>query len=278
MNKKVWFITGSSRGLGKSVVEEALKNGEYVIATARKPEMLNDLQEKYGDQLLTYKLDVTNPEEATRAVKKRIEKFGHIDKVLCNAGYGNMATIEDVTLEDFHAQIDTLLFGVVHVVKAVLPYMREQKSGHIMITSSVGGRIGSPGLAAYQSGKWAVEGFGEVLNAEVAPIGIKVTLIEPSGMNTDWAGSSMHVEKPSQPEYKHIADMIDFVRSAAGKAAPNVSDPNKIAKEIVKMSQGNDIPLRLLFGADAVEYAIAADMKKIEEAEKWRNVSSSTSY
>jgi NAD(P)-dependent dehydrogenase (short-subunit alcohol dehydrogenase family) len=275
MDKKVWFITGSSRGLGKSIVEAALKNGDYVIATARKPEMLDDLKEKYEEQLFPCRLDVTNPNEALDAVKAGIEKFGRIDKVLCNAGYGNMATIEDVTLQDFREQIDTLVFGVVYVVKAVLPYMREQKSGHIMITSSVGGRIGSPGLAAYQTGKWAIEGFGEVLNAEVSPLGIKVTLIEPSAIDTDWAGSSMHIKEPKHPEYKHVQDMIDFIRTST--VGPVVNDPNKIAEQIVKISHGEDIPLRLLCGSDAVEYAIAADKKKIEEAEKWRAVSNSTS-
>jgi NAD(P)-dependent dehydrogenase (short-subunit alcohol dehydrogenase family) len=272
---KVWFITGCSRGLGWATVKAALENGDKVIATARKPETLDAFKKEYGENILTCAFDVTDEKAAIAAVETGVKQFGKIDNVVCNAGYGNMASIEDTTMEDFRAQYEVLLFGVVHTVKAALPYLRKQKSGHILIVSSVGGRIGTPGLSAYQSAKWAVEGFGEVLNAEAAPVGIKVTILEPSGMRTDWAGSSMTVIKPGQPEYAHIAGVIDMVRGAAGN---ETGDTGKIARAIVKITQGEEAPLRLLFGKNAVEFANATDKKRLEETEKWAHISSSIEW
>jgi NAD(P)-dependent dehydrogenase (short-subunit alcohol dehydrogenase family) len=272
---KVWFITGASRGLGRAIAQAALEHGDHLIATARKPETLDDLKRSYGDKVITVKLDVTDPKQAETAVAEGVKAFGKIDTVVCNAGYGNMAAIEDTTLEDFHAQHDTLFWGVIHVVKTVLPVLRKQKSGHIMIVSSIGGRIGTPGLSAYQSAKWAVEGFGEVLNAEVSPVGIKVTILEPSGMRTDWAGSSMSVIKPVQPEYAHVAGSIEMVRGIAGR---ETGDTDKIARAIVKLSDSEETPLRLLFGKDAVQYANAADKKRLEETAKWEHISASIEY
>ncbi|MCL1992980.1 MAG: SDR family NAD(P)-dependent oxidoreductase [Spirochaetes bacterium] len=272
---KVWLITGSSRGLGRALVIAALKNGDKVIATARKPEALEDLKKEYGENIFPYTLDVTDAKSNITAVEEGIKKFGRIDNVVCNAGYGNMASVEDTTMEDFRAQFDVLLFGVVHTVKAALPYLRKQKSGHILIVSSVGGRMGTPGLSAYQSAKWAVEGFGEVLNAETAPVGIKVTILEPSGMRTDWAGSSMTTIKPEHPEYAHIAGIIDMVRGISGN---ETGDTDKIARAIVKITQSEEVPLRLLFGKDAVEYANAIDKKRLEETKKWAHISNSIEW
>jgi NAD(P)-dependent dehydrogenase (short-subunit alcohol dehydrogenase family) len=273
---KVWFITGSSRGLGRAIVKAALENGDKVIATARKPETLDDIKKEYGDNIVTPALDVTDARQTQAAIEEGMKAFGRIDNVVCNAGYGNMATVEETTLEDFHAQHDTLFWGVVHTVKTVLPLLREQKSGHIMIVSSIGGRIGTPGLSAYQSAKWAVEGFGEVLNAEVSPLGIKVTIIEPSGMRTDWAGSSMRIIVPTHEEYKaHVGGTINMVRGSSGK---ETGDTNKIGRAIVKVSQGGEAPLRLLFGKDAVEYANAVDKKHLEETARWAHISNSIEW
>jgi NAD(P)-dependent dehydrogenase (short-subunit alcohol dehydrogenase family) len=275
MSKKVWFITGSSRGLGRALVKAALEHGDNVVATARKPETLEDFKKEYGESILPHTLDVTDEKAAVVAVEAGIRAFGRIDNVVCNAGYGNMASVEGTTMKDFRAQCDVLLFGVVHVVKAALPHLRKQKSGHIMIVSSIGGRIGTPGLSAYQSAKWGVEGFCEVLNAEVSPLGIKVTIIEPSGMRTDWAGSSMTVIKPGQPEYSHIVDVIDMVRGMSGN---QTGDTDKIARAIVKVSEGAETPLRLLFGKDAVQFAKAADKKRLEETAKWEHISNSIEW
>ena len=168
----VWFVTGSSRGLGREIVEAALNAGDRVVATARKPEQLNDLAEKFGDRMLALALDVTDSADVAKVVAEGHKAFGRYDVVINNAGYGDTASIEDTTFESFEKQIATNFLGVVYVTKAVLPILREQGSGHIFQVSSVGGRVGSPGLAAYQSAKWAMGGFSTVLAQEVAPLGI----------------------------------------------------------------------------------------------------------
>ncbi len=176
---KVWFITGSSRGLGRSLAEAVLAHGDLLVATARNPEQLGDLVSTYGEQMRAVALDVTNPEQVRTAIATAINAFGRIDVVVNNAGYANVASIEDASAEDWRAQIETNLWGVINVTRAALPILRKQRSGHVVQVSSIGGRTGSAGLGPYQTAKWAVEGFSEVLSREVAPLGIKVTLIEP---------------------------------------------------------------------------------------------------
>src|SRR5215217_4065704 len=156
---QVWFVTGSSRGLGRAIAEAALADGDQVVATARRTAHLDGLVERYGENVRPIALDVTDPEQVHRVVQQGLDAFGHYDVVVNNAGYADVAAIEDVTLEYFRAQIDTNFFGVVHVTKAVLPALRERGSGHIFQVSSLGGRFASPGLGAYQSAKWAIGGF-----------------------------------------------------------------------------------------------------------------------
>lgn len=163
---KIWFITGSSRGLGRSITLAALRAGDRVVATARKPQQLDDLVAEFGDAIYPLALDVTNNEQVEQAVDTAVKHFGRLDVVVNNAGYGDLAAVEDVTLEDFRAQIDTNFYGVVYVSKAVVPVLRRQGSGHIFQVSSLGGRIGMAGLGAYQSAKWAVGGFSTVLAQE----------------------------------------------------------------------------------------------------------------
>jgi NAD(P)-dependent dehydrogenase (short-subunit alcohol dehydrogenase family) len=191
-----WLITGSSRGLGNELAKAALAAGHSVVATARKPEPLAELRERYGAQVRVVALDVTDPVSAHVAVRHAIDTFGRLDVVVNNAGYGNVASIEEMDDADFRAQIETNFFGVANVTRAALPVMRAQRSGHIVQVSSIGGRDGSPGLSAYQSAKWAVEGFSEVLAKEVGPLGIKVTIVEPGSFRTDWAGASMTIQAP----------------------------------------------------------------------------------
>ena len=185
---QVFFLTGSSRGLGREIAEAVLAAGHQLVATARQPASLADLAERYGDRILPVALDVTDPAAAEAAVAAGVAAFGRIDVVVNNAGYANLAAIEDITAEDFREQLDANLLGVVNVTKAALPVLREQGGGRILQVSSIGGRLATPGLAAYQAAKWAVGGFSEVLAAKSAPLGIKVTVLEPGGMQTDWAG------------------------------------------------------------------------------------------
>jgi len=271
---KVWFVTGSSRGLGRAVVEAALEAGDQVIATARKPAQLDDLVARHGDRIRPIALDVTDHENVLRAVRQGAEAFGRLDVVVNNAGYANLAAVEDITVDDFRAQVDTNFFGVVLVTKAVLPILRQQGSGHIIQISSVGGRIGSVGLSAYQSAKWAVGGFSTVLSQEVAPLGIKVTVIEPGGMRTDWVGSSMSIAPVSEPYQPTVGAFADMLRNASGIEA---SDPAKVAQVVHEIAGREDAPLRLLIGADAYQYATGFAQALADSDAQWRNVSESVS-
>ncbi|KAF6831286.1 short-chain dehydrogenase reductase sdr [Colletotrichum plurivorum] len=266
---KVWFVTGSSRGLGLALVEAVLANGDAVIATARDPQQLEHLAKKYGsDRIIAAALDVTNPDEASRVIQTAVESFGRIDIVVNNAGYAETAPIENMTLESFRAQIETNFFGVVNVTKAVLPLLRKQGFGHILQVSSVGGRVGSPGLGAYQSAKWAVGGFSTVLSREVAPFGIKVTVLEPGGMKTDWAGSSMG--------HGHIDEAYEATVGAMVKARElaslNWSDPAKVAEAIIYITTVDEPPTRLLLGPDTTKHAETASRELAASDEKWRHV------
>lgn len=192
---KVWLITGASRGLGRSLTHEALKAGHRVVATARNAARLADVASKFGESVRTVPLDVTNEAQAKNAVEAAIETFGCVDVLVNNAGYGNVYPVEDTSLADFRAQIETNLFGVIIMTKAVLPHFRERASGHIIQISSIGGRVGPVGRAAYAAAKFGVEGFSESLSKEVGPLGIKVTIVEPGGFRTDFAGSSTELRE-----------------------------------------------------------------------------------
>src|SRR5580693_9538050 len=197
---QVWLITGSSRGLGRALADAVLGAGHRLVATARNPAQLSDLTQRYGDRVRAVALDVTDERAAERAVKAATNTFGRLDVLVNNAGYGDISPIEDTSLADFGAQIETNLFGVIILTKAVLPYFRERKAGRIIQITSIAGRIGPIGRAPYAAAKWGVEGFTESLAKEVAPLGIKVTIVEPGGFRTDFAGSST-VLRAGRPEY-----------------------------------------------------------------------------
>ncbi|GLA55854.1 hypothetical protein AnigIFM63604_002939 [Aspergillus niger] len=273
---RIWFITGSSRGLGLAITEAALNNGDSVIATARRPKQLASLVKKYGNErVLPVAVDVTDNDQVVQAVKSGHEKFGRIDVVINNAGYANTAAVEDIDVGDFCAQVDANLMGVVYVSKAVLPILRQQKSGHIFQVSSLGGRIGAPGLSAYQCAKWAVGGFSTVLSQEVAPFGIKITVLEPGGIRTDWAGSSMQVPPVSEPYQATVGTFAEYLRKSSGS---EISIPSKIADIVIKLLDEKDPPLRLLVGPDAVEYAGKAAKDLRENDEKCHGVDTILDY
>ncbi|SFD77770.1 NADP-dependent 3-hydroxy acid dehydrogenase YdfG [Paenibacillus catalpae] len=271
----VWLITGSSRGFGRSLAEAVLANGDQLVATARKPEQIADLAEHYGSQVHLVQLDVNSYEQAEAAVKAAFDTFGRLDVLVNNAGYGNVSSIEETPLNDFRAQVETNLWGVVNVTKAALPLLREQGHGHIIQFSSIGGRTGAPGLGPYQMSKWAVEGFSEVLSKEVSPLGIKVTLIEPGGFRTDWAGSSMRHIEPRE-EYKNtVGGLLNHLRDVSGKEN---GDPDKAAQAILDLVNEENPPLRLLLGSDAVAIANAVDTGKLAETKRWEKLSISTDF
>ena len=266
---QVWFITGSSRGLGRSIAEAALAAGHQVVATARKPQQLDELVTRYGDAVYPLALDVTDYDQAVRAVEAAITHFGRIDVVVNNAGYGDLASVEDVRLEDFKAQIDTNFYGVVHVTKAVIPFLRRQGSGHIFQVSSIGGRLASVGLTAYQAAKWAVGGFSLGVAQEVAPFGVKVTVLEPGGMRTDWAGASMAIPPISAPYQQTVGVFADMLHKMSGSES---SDPAKVAAIVLKMALREEAPTRLLIGADSAQYAALLANSMAESDQKWHDL------
>jgi NAD(P)-dependent dehydrogenase (short-subunit alcohol dehydrogenase family) len=273
---KTWLITGSTRGFGLELAKAALDGGDNVVATARRPEQLEELVIKYGDRVRTVALDVTDPAAARAAVRAAVDAFGTLDVVVNNAGYANSAPIEEMADDDFRAQIETNLFGVVNVTKAALPVLHRQRSGHFIQFSSIGGRVGgSPGLAAYQTAKFGVEGFSEVLNNEVKPFGVKVTIIEPGGFRTDWGGSSMQTA-PVGPDYEQTVGEMNRYREST--VATWRGDPVRAARIITDVVRLDDPPLRLLLGAGAVESAATSSASRTAEAERWAEVSRSADF
>jgi NAD(P)-dependent dehydrogenase (short-subunit alcohol dehydrogenase family) len=268
----VFLVSGASRGLGRAVTEAALHAGHSVVAGARSPATLDDLAAEHPDRLAVVELDVTNDEHVRAAIATTIDRFGRIDVLVNNAGYANMGAIEDVDFKDFRTQIDTNFFGVVRLTQAALPIMRTHRAGHIVQVSSVGGRLTRPGLAAYQSAKWAVNGFSSVLAQEVTPLGIKVTVLEPGGMRTDWAGSSMQID-PVRDEYAATVGAAATMHRPENLGA---SDPAKVAALLLEVVDMAEPPTRLLVGPDAYRYATAAGRDLLATDEKWEALSVST--
>lgn len=275
MNNKVWLITGSSRGIGRSLTAAVLEKGDFVVATARDTERLSALKEKYRDQVLPVKLDVTSESDAQHAVNMAFDRFGRLDILVNNAGYGNINSIEETSIAAFRAEIETNLFGTIMVTKAVLPRMRQQGSGHIIQFSSVGGRIGPIGRGAYATAKWGVEGFSEVLAKEVGPLGIKVTIIEPGGFRTDFAGSSSSIVTGLPAYAATVGETARFQREYDGKQP---GDPSKAAQVIIYLTTVPEPPLRLLLGSDAIKAVFHNDANKKEEAMHWQSLSISTDF
>jgi NAD(P)-dependent dehydrogenase (short-subunit alcohol dehydrogenase family) len=271
---KVWLVTGSARGLGRHIAEAVLAAGHSLVATARDISGLADLQARYGEQMRVAALDVTDAKAAQAAVQLALSAFGRLDVLVNNAGFGHIAPFEQTADEDFRAQIDANFYGVVSLTRAALPTMREQRSGHIINISSVGGRTGTPGLSAYQSAKWAVGGFTEVLAQEVTPLGIKVVSLEPGGMRTGWgdiAGSRLpELLADYQPTVGRLAEML---AAYGGKAA---GDPGKVAQVVLGIAAHDNPPAHLLLGSDALHYFGAAEAVRSSDAAAWRAVSLAT--
>jgi NAD(P)-dependent dehydrogenase (short-subunit alcohol dehydrogenase family) len=273
---KTWMITGSSRGFGRRLAEAVLEAGDNLVATARRTDSLKDLAEIYGGRFRAVTLDVTDPGAAEAAVETVAREFGRLDVLVNNAGYANVDPIEDADPHDFRAQVETNLWGVINVTRAALPVLHAQRSGHIIQFSSVGGRLGTPGLGAYQLSKWGIEGFSEVLNREVAPFGVKVTIIEPGAFRTDWAGSSMKASQHLHPDYQPtVGATIEGLRDSSGKQQ---GDPARAAKIIIDIAGSDKPPLRLLLGKSALRQARDITAHRSAEDEKWATVTESADF
>lgn len=270
---KVWFITGSSRGLGRSLAKAVLATGDKVAATARNINSLKELEDKYPGQVYPIELDVTNHPEVHKAIANSVAHFGKIDVLVNNAGFGITGAVEAFTDEQMRSQLETNLYAPIEITRAVLPFMRKQRSGHILQISSIGGRVGSGGVSIYQAAKFGLSGFSEGLSVEVAALGIKVICVEPGGFRTDWAGDSM-TYAPHVEGYETTVDArVTAFKSGSFKPT---GDPDKAAKVMIDIVNNPEPPLHLLLGSDAVAIVKYSEAAKLRELEKWEATSIST--
>lgn len=270
-----WLITGASRGLGRALAEAVLAAGDRLVATARDPRALEDLVHRHGAAVRLAALDVSNPVAADEAVALAARSFGGLDVVVNNAGYGDVGSVEDTSLDDFRRQIETNLFGTIIVTKAAIPLLREQRSGHVIQLSSVGGRIGAPGRAPYAAAKWGVEGFSECLALEMALVGVKVTIVEPGGFRTDFAGASTSLDA-GRAEYDAVVGATARRQAAYDGTQPG--DPARAAQAVLALAAMDEPPLRVALGSDAVAAIRDADERRLAELERWRDLSISTDF
>jgi NAD(P)-dependent dehydrogenase (short-subunit alcohol dehydrogenase family) len=268
VSEKVWFITGTSRGFGRAWAIAALERGDKVAATARDTASLDDLATKYGDALLPIRLDVTDRDGDFAAVKRAHDHFGRLDIVVNNAGYGQFGFIEELSEQDARDQIETNVFGALWITQAALPYLREQRSGHIIQVSSIGGITAFPLVGMYHASKWALEGFSQALAQEVAPFGVHVTLIEPGGFDTDWSGpSAKHADQ--LPAYDEVRAAV--LAERAGRWA-HPGDPTASAAALLKVVDAEEPPLRVFFGASPLTTAKTDYETRLRNWERWQPV------
>ena len=273
---KTWLITGSASGIGLSTAELVLARRESLVATARNVDRLLNLARRYGKQVELIELDVTNAPAARRVVDTAMERFGRLDVLLNNAGYAHLSPFEQVSEDDFKAEIDTNFYGVVNLTRAALPAMRRQKSGHIINISSSSARFGSPGSTAYTAAKWAVSGFTASLAKEVKPFGVKAIAIEPGSIRTNWTRVARGHVPPLLPEYEPTIGAI--MRMTEGYAGTEPGDPDKVAVVIFDLSRQDDLPEQLVLGSDALGRIAQSDAVRSAAALYWDKISRSTDF
>jgi NAD(P)-dependent dehydrogenase (short-subunit alcohol dehydrogenase family) len=269
MTSKIWFITGTSKGFGREWAVAALERGDRVAATARDVSTLDDLVERFGDAVLPLTLDVTDHRAAFGAVARTDLHFGGVDVVVNNAGYGQFGFVEELSEADLRDQLETNLFGAVWVTQAALPIMRRQGSGHILQVSSIGGISAFPMVGAYHASKWALEGISQALAQEVAGFGIRVTIIEPTGYATDWAGPSARHARPN-PDYDGVRAEVAEAR-ARRFASPG--DPAATAAAVLTLVDAEDPPLRVFFGDGPLAVATADYESRLATWRAWEHLS-----
>ncbi len=269
MAQKTWFITGTSRGFGREWAIAALDRGDKVAATARDTATLDDLVAKYGDALLPIKLDVTDRAADFAAVKQAQEFLGRLDIVINNAGYGHFGMVEELSEADIRDQLETNLLGALWITQAALPFMREQGSGHILQVSSIGGISAFPNVGAYHASKWGLEGFSQALAQEVKPFGINITVIEPGGYDTDWAGPSSKQSKPLAA-YDKVKEMAAEAR-AQRVSRPGV--PSATREAILRIVDAEVPPLRVFLGEQPLGIATADYESRLATWREWQPVS-----
>lgn len=273
---KIIFITGVSSGFGKEMANEAAKAGNTVIGTVRHKEQLEEVDAISPGKTFGYLLDVNDHEKVNEVIKNVVDKFGKIDVLINNAGYGLMGAVEETSMEEARMQMETNFFGALAVTQAVLPFMRENKSGHIIQFSSIAGIISAPGLGLYNASKHALEGMSEALSLEVAPLGIKVTLVEPGPFRTKWAGGSMKFTDKSINDYAATAGKLR--NTITGYSGDQPGDPVKGAQAVLEIIEAQNPPLRLFLGKVAVE-RVKAKIKMLKDnLEAWEAVGLRADY
>ncbi|MBN8686187.1 MAG: SDR family NAD(P)-dependent oxidoreductase [Chitinophagales bacterium] len=273
---KVWFITGCSTGFGRELAKEALSNGYKVVVTARKPEQVADIVAAYPESALALPLDVTVPLQIQDAVQAAIGRFGRIDVLVNNAGIGYFGAVEESEENEVRRMFEINFFGLANMTNAVLPYMRQQRSGHILNVASIGGLRSFPAVGFYNATKYAVDGLSEALYKEVTPLGIKVTVICPSGFRTDWAGrsannTSIKIEDYKDTAWKNMGDIRGYSGNQPG-------DPVKAAKAMIRVTETENPPLRLLLGAAALKGARLKLEELRKDFEEWAAVSEGADF
>jgi NAD(P)-dependent dehydrogenase (short-subunit alcohol dehydrogenase family) len=273
---RVWFITGSSSGFGRSIAEEALERGERVVATARRPEALEELAGHGGDRVLTLALDVTVAEQRSAAVAAAQEHFGRIDVLVNNAGRTQVGAVEETTDDELRALFELHFFGPAALTAAVLPVMREQGGGAIVQMSSVGGQVTAPGFGAYCATKFALEGLSETLADEVEPFSIKVLVVEPGAFRTGLFGSGAPVESAPMEEYAgSVGPTREYI---AGNDGQQPGDPRKAAAAIVQALDAPETPLRLVLGEDAIGGVRSRLERLKDELSDWEQLGRATAF
>ncbi len=266
---QVWFITGASRGFGRMWAIAALDRGDSVAATARDRSTLDDLVQKFGDRVLPIQLDVTDRAADFAAVAQAHDYFGRLDIIVNNAGYGQFGMVEELSEDEARAQIETNLFGALWITQAALPFLRAQRSGHILQVSSIGGITAFPGIGAYHASKWALEGISQALAQEVAGFGVKVTLIEPTGYDTDWGGSSARHTTPLA-DYDEVRAQVQQARSAR---IGRPGDPSASSAALLQVVDSARPPLRIFFGDGPLALATKDYESRLATWREWEPVS-----
>lgn len=273
---KVWLITGSSTGLGRALAQAVLERGYYLVATARQPEQLKELSDRYPDRVTTIALDVTNAQSIQQAVEAALNAYNRIDVLVNNAGYGTVGAIEEVNDDDIRRQFDTNLFGAINVTRAILPTLREQRSGHILNISSANGISAFAGVGIYSATKFALEAISEALAQEVKPLGIKVTIIEPGSSRTNFSSRALSTLSHQINDYAQTSGKImQRLQERDGKQ-PN--DPAKAAAAMIQVVESDNPPLRLALGEDSVSLITQKLESMKAELEAWKDVSMSTAF
>jgi NAD(P)-dependent dehydrogenase (short-subunit alcohol dehydrogenase family) len=275
-SSRVWFITGASTGFGRMLAEELLRRGERVIATARDVSRVNDLVRQHPGSAVALPLDVARQEQIASAASQAIAAFGHIDVLVNNAGYGVNGAIEEVSEEEFEPMFQTNLYGLIRTTRAFLPHFRTRRSGHIVNLSSIGGLIGSAGWGFYNTTKFAVEGFSEALAAEMKPLGVHVTVIEPGPFRTDFLGRSGKLAAKEMPEYTATAGKArEYLRTQSGRQP---GDPQKAIEAVIQVVDAEQPPLHLILGKSALTRFRNRLEEWQREIREWENVTVGADY